>query len=152
MKKTSLNVFDKVIIHGLRQEYFLSQYSDDQKFLIITREEIANSLFRLDAVENIRQEVWQLSDRTCTDHFLDMQLMLVGYFINPDGSEYCFTDALYEERRDFWRHTIKTALPRSSPFRLREENQDFILEILSIYRATNPAKAALWGVRPANDE
>ena len=140
-----------IVIHGLRADIFCSQISDDNRYTVISEDALENPPFMIDAIADIRLEILNHPSRACSDYFVDMLLAMEGYFINVDGSEYIFTDALAEERRDFWRHTIQTPEPRTKALQLREESRDFIRELLSIYKARYPAKAALWGVRPAND-
>lgn len=139
-------------IFGLRQDYFLSQFGEDKRYAVVSDEEMANPDFMIDAIGDVRLKILDSPDRKCTDHYIDKHRDLDGYFVNLDGTEFQFGDELAETNRYFWRDTIQTSQPRKTALRIRKENREAIREILSVERADNPAKTALWGVRPANDQ
>lgn len=131
---------------GLRQGN-LPHATDGKRYAVVSDAQMSCPEFLIDMIADIRIEVWDIPDRNCSDHFMNIIRDLRGTFISPDGSEYVFSESLVEERRDCWRRSIKTDEPRTSPLRLRVENQEFFREAGSALAAQYPEKAALWGVR-----
>ncbi len=139
-------------IFELNHAYFLAQFGDDKVFEIVSDSELANGLFRLDALNSIREIVLPLPHRVCTDYSADLYRDLDGYFVDETGVEvYLDLEPLWDAPDEWWRDTVQTITPRTEAIRLRVENKERLRVLFSLYRACYPMKAMLWSVRPHND-
>lgn len=140
------------VVYGLRADIFCSQISENDRYTVISDEELSNADFMIDAIASIREKVIGLPHRNCSDFYMDLHRDLERYFAGGNGEEVIFGDELAETDGEWWRDTIQTSEPRAQPLRVRSDNKERLRIILSIHRVCFPAEAALWGVRPANDK
>lgn len=142
----------RVIIEGSGEAHFLACFKENQVFRIVTDDELKNGLFRLDALNSVRQKVLTIPHRVCTDYCTDLYRDLQGCFAGEDGTEvFLDLEPFWDAPDEWWRDAVQTTAPRTKAIRLNDENTERLRVIVSLYRACFPGQAMLWGVRPDND-
>lgn len=142
----------RVLIDGSGEALFFARFKENQVFSIVTDDELKNEQFRLDGLNSVRNGVFAVPHRVCTDYYTDLYRDLQGCFVSEDGKEiFLDLEPFWNTPDEWWRDAVQTAEPRTRAIRLHVENTERLRVILSLYRACFPTRAMLWGVRPDND-